>query len=317
MAGSFPKKNSTPSKARTPAPKRNTSLLSFFQKTDTPHGATTRQSRMTQFVTSSRSPSSGRGTPTSQRGNSLGNDSGGLFLEDRKGLASIEKATAKNGRPRSQSPEDIWGEADDVLGPDDSRYNENDSAAKRRKVDSPSPSAEKGQSKSTSKPTKKNNGPFIDESDSEEDDMEAYRDLETIPDNNETLPTSLKTIDDPPQDPPAERVQSPSVRDATRHAENDEFADFDDLEEEELVGEEFREEPWGNEEQEQHIGFGLDAADDLNDLNDYDAPTNESVSSCPICQKSLAGFGDTVSFMFLFILRQYADVEVGALGTCK
>ena len=321
MAGSFPKKNSAPSKARTPAPKRNTSLLSFFQKTDTPHGATTRQSRMTQFVTSSRSPSSGRGTPTSQRGNGLGNDSGGLFLEDRKGLASIEKATAKNVRPRSQSPDDIWGEADDVLGPDDSRYNENDSAAKRRKVDSSSPSAEKAQSKSTSKPdkapkpTKKNNGPFIDESDSE-DDMEAYRDLETIPDNNETLP-ALKTIDDPPQDPPAERVQSPSVRDATRYAENDEFADFDDLEEEELAGEEFREEPWGDEEQGETIGLGLDAADDLNDFNDYDAPTNESVNSCPICQKSLAGYGETVSRIFLLILRQYADVEVGTLGTCK
>lgn len=146
--------------------------------------------------------------------------------------------------------------------------------------------------------------------------MEAYRDLETIPDNNETLP-ALKTIDDPPQDPPAERVQSPSVRDATRYAENDEFADFDDLEEEELVGEEFREEPWGVEEQGETIGLGLDAADDLNDFNDYDAPTNESVNSCPICQKSLAGYGETVSRIFLLILRQYADVEVGTLGTCK
>ncbi|KAJ5183928.1 hypothetical protein N7492_001544 [Penicillium capsulatum] len=298
MVGSYAKKASTPAKARTPATKRNTSILSFFQKTDTPPGASSTQSRMTQFVTSSRSPNSGRGTPTLHLGNRSKTDAaGGLFLEDKKGLPKTDNiaATEKTGRPRSRTPEDIWGEGDDFLDPETPRYNEADSAVKRRKVDSPSGLVENGQSDDAAKPAKRpapaktNNGPFIDESDSE-DDMEAYRDLKDTAEIEQKTPLS---DNDTTTDPPAEREQSPSVRDATSCAENDEFANFDDFEEDELVGEEFREEPWGNGDQRQRNDFEWDGADDLNEQNLYDERPDEGVSACPLCQKLLKGLGET------------------------
>jgi len=80
MAGSNARKVPTPS--RTPSTKRNSSILSFFQKTDNPQGAKSTQLRMSHFLTAS--PSSGR-TPSLQRGDSSKSDTnGGLFLEDKK-----------------------------------------------------------------------------------------------------------------------------------------------------------------------------------------------------------------------------------------
>lgn len=301
MAGSYAKKASTPSKARTPATKRNTSILKFFQKTDTPPGARSTQSRMTQFVTSSRSPSSGRGSPALQRGKSSASDAaGGLFLEDKKGLPKVDSmaaaTTETSGRSRSRTPEDIWGEGDDFLEPDSPRYNETGSAVKRRKVDSASAQAENGRSNSAPKtvtsspPSKANKGPFIDESDSE-DDMEAYQDLkETMPTQHQDLPADDNTM----PDPPAKREQSPSVRDATSYAANDEPANFDDVEEDEPVGEEYPEELWENEDEDQRNGYGSDAADDFDDPNLHDEQIDEGVNTCPICQKSLRGLGEEV-----------------------
>ncbi|KAJ5153618.1 DNA repair metallo-beta-lactamase [Penicillium coprophilum] len=195
MAGSFAKKGATPSKgssgAKQSSIKRNSSILSFFQKTDTPPGATSRQARITQFGTATlRSPSSGRGTPAFQRGNSSRNDPAGeLFLEDKKGLAKIQQTAVTSERERSLTP-DFWGDDGESLKVDDKRYNESDLAVKRRKVDSPGTQVSEKQQpeaelKTTKAPaptkTQKRSGPFIDESDSE-DDMEAYRELpETTP----------------------------------------------------------------------------------------------------------------------------------------
>lgn len=222
-------------------------------------------------------------------------------MEDRKGLPTTEKVAATNetnGRSRSRTPEDIWGEGEDFLEPDtvSPRYNETDSAVKRRKVEPPSAPAEIGQSDTApepakcSAPAKANNGPFIDESDSE-DDMEAYRDLkETTTTEHEVQHSNNYTT----HDPPAEHEQSPSVRDATSYTENDDLANFDDVDEDELVGEEFREELWRNADEEQRNEFELDAGDDFYDPNFYDEQTDEGLSTCPICQKALKGLGETV-----------------------
>lgn len=293
MAGSTARKASTPSKGPSKARSsssatRNKSILNFFQKTDGPAGATSSQSRITQFVTSSRSPSSGGGTPTSQRRNNVGDDTAnGLFLEDKKGLA-VKVET--NDRPRSRTPEDIWG---DVHGfsDDDQRYNENGSSSKRRKVDSPSALLENG---NTSKPAQssapakaKTSGPFIDESDIE-DDMEAYRELDEVsPAPATTTDDPLFALDeDPVRDPPAE--QPPVVREVTSLTDDDEFADFDDLEEDESVGEEFRERPWEDEEEELRLD-----ENDVADLNGTDTTTDAGVT-CPICLEVLAGLSETV-----------------------
>ncbi|KAJ5844758.1 hypothetical protein N7534_008427 [Penicillium rubens] len=311
MAGSYAKKGATPSKGssgtRQSSIKRNSSILSFFQKTDTPPGATSRQARITQFATaSSRSPSSGRGTPTLQRGNSSRNDAaGGLFLEDKEGLAKIEQTAVTSERERSLTP-DFWGDNEDFSKADDKRYNESDTAVKRRRVDSPdSPVSETQQSDAESKTTKapaatpapakvqKRSGPFIDESDSE-DDMEAYRELQestrtTRDVTNETsqMDTIVATRHT------SEPTPQPLVRTATNNADDDEHADFDDIEEEdELIGEEFRNRPWEGEEQEQEIDLEVDPDKYLNDCSGVEDVEGE-VSTCPICQMKLKDLNET------------------------
>lgn len=227
-------------------------------------------------------------------------------MEDKKGLAKVERTAAivdLTERARSQTPEDIWGENEDFMEPDGARYNENGQPSKRRKVDSPDASnneeADDVRKPVKSKPAKKSNsGPFIDESDSE-DDMEAYRELKetspTIPDaihndqspalNDEPSTKSLST--QPPLSPP--------VRDATNDANDDELANFDDIEDgDELVGEEFRDRPWNDQEDEegQRTELGMITPYDSNDSNNFDTES-EGVSTCPICQTALAGFNET------------------------
>jgi DNA cross-link repair 1A protein len=307
MAGSYGKKASTPSKSpaavRQSSVKRNSSILSFFQKTDTPPGATSRQSRITQFATtSSRSPSSGRGTPNLQRVNSSRDTAGGeLFLEDKKGRAIAQVAATTETRARSRSPANIWGENDDddFFNADDPRYNETDSSVKRRKVNSPDAANDRQQSdngpESANPPTSKKptSGPFIDESDSEED-MDAYKDLEDTSPTLEhtTLRERVPINNDTAASERSSAFASPNlVREETSHAGNDEPADFDDLEEDEFVGEEFRERPWEDEEQEVSIDG---VARDSDSCSGIDQGAGEEVAVCPICQVTLPKLDETV-----------------------
>lgn len=323
MAGSYAKKGSTPSKgpssAKQSSTKRNHSILNFFQKTDTPPGATSSQARITQFVASSRSASSGRGTPTLARGNSSKDDTtGGLFLEDKKGFAKIGQAAMTieaNDRARSRTPENIWGEGEDFLEPDHARFHEHGASVKRQKTDSRNGSMEEAQSDSGSKSAKParaealSNGPFIDESDSEED-MEAYQEPEE--------PSSATAItksgpespakNDPPRDSPT--APPPLVREVTNHAVDDEFANFDDLEEE-PVGDEFRERPWEDEEQDLRFDD-----DDINDLNGTDTTPDSSVNACPICQKVLTHLSETVC-TFTRHRPLNTDRQPGSHCTCQ
>lgn len=230
-------------------------------------------------------------------------------MEDKKGLAKTEQTavTAETSdRARSRTPENIWGEGDDP------RFNEQRSSVKRRKVDSPDASIEIGQADLAPKPVKRapgkaaTSGPFIDESDSE-DDMEAYRELE------EPSPGPLNTHggqpplgkDDPASNPPADLP--PLVREVTSHVEDEEFANFDDFEEDEPVGDEFRERPWGNEEQEVRLDDN-----DFDDVNGTDTSTDTSVNACPICQEALTGLSETVRiFTLQWLLHTYSGT-----GTC-
>ncbi|KAG0161694.1 hypothetical protein PDIDSM_5324 [Penicillium digitatum] len=270
MAGSYPKNGTTSSKgssgSRKSSIKRNSSILSFFQKTDTPPGATSRQARITQFATvTSRSPSSGRGTPTSQRGdNSRYDHAGGLFLEDKKGLAN------------------------EFLKSDPNRYNERDTAVKRRKLDSlDSPADETRQpdaeSKTTKAPTpapapaktKKMSGPFIDESDSE-NDMEAYRELhETTPVAKDVTNDTLQRDKIVATERTFEPTPLPLVRAAT-NADDNESTNFDDIE----------------EEDEFQVDLEVDPDKDSNDSSGVEGLEGE-VSTCPICQVMLKDLDET------------------------
>ncbi|OQD88807.1 hypothetical protein PENANT_c003G08537 [Penicillium antarcticum] len=300
MAGSYVKKANTPSKrpsaSKPSSVKRNTSILNFFQKTDTPQGAVSNQARITQFATpSTRSPSSGRGTPTIRGKNYKNDTSEGLFLEDRKGLAKIEQAAlAQTNGVRSPSP-DIWGGDEEFLKDDDQIFT-GESDVKRRKVESPvTESVQLPNAKSNTlkapPPNKIQNrsGPFIDESDSE-DDMQAYRELqETTPATDAKRREAL--LMDQPKIPMAYESNPsppPSVRAATNNADNDEYGNFDNIEDDGLIGvfgEEFRERPWETEEQQNELEA------DAIDWNDYLGPeeTEDGVSLCPICQTALKG----------------------------
>ncbi|KAJ5917217.1 hypothetical protein N7466_010771 [Penicillium verhagenii] len=293
MAGFNTRKAPTPSKA-TPSTKRNSSILSFFQKTDSPQGAKQTQLRMSHFVTSSRSPSSGRTTPSLQRGNTSTSDTNdGLFLEDKKGYARIQQSASqieRKSRARSKTPDDFWGEDDDA------RDNENDAAAKRRKTNEAIDLTTNGEETSETNspklpvPQKTTSGPFIDESDSEyEDDMDAYREMKDEPPAEFNPTSTISPISgDEARDSSAEPEQPPLVRD-TNYTENvDE--NFDEEEEDQFVGEEFRESPWGNEEATLKASL-----DDITDgLSPAEAEGIFGVAdlTCPACQGRLAGLNE-------------------------
>ncbi|CAG8292566.1 unnamed protein product [Penicillium salamii] len=309
MAGPFAKKATTPARAssvqKQSSTKKNTSILSFFQKTDTPPGASSRQPRITQFGTpASRSPSSGRGTPINKRGDLTTSDaSGGLFLEDKKGLAKMQASTEGGKKARSPTP-DIWGDDEDPLKQDHKRNTETGLAAKRRKVDTQSTSSVEAQESDArpittkpSPPTKAQNrsGPFIDDSDSE-DDMEAFRGIE------ETAPATTKAttdesssrnhIADTKHSP--ESTPSPLVRAVTNNADYEEHANFDDIEEDdELIAEELRNRPWEAEEQDHQIDLDIELDNDTNDCSGVEETVEGEVSTCPICQKVLNDLNET------------------------
>ncbi|KAJ5729693.1 DNA cross-link repair protein pso2/snm1 [Penicillium malachiteum] len=307
MAGSNTRKASTPSKApssgKSSSTKRNKSILNFFQKTDSPQGAKSTQLRMSQFVTSSRSPSSGRGTPATNGPRQDTNE--GLFLEDKKALARMHQTPSKReteDRPRSHTPDDIWGEGDDFMGGNDGRYNENESSVKRRKVSSADGSMQNEQPEDETKPVKSSippkkatSGPFIDESDSE-DDLDAYQDIEetTLPSNFNADPLiSRSSNGDATGNPSADAEQPPLVREATNYDDNDEYENFDDYEgEDEFLGDEFREQIPDNENMD---GLPTELCpEDLVLIKEIQAQEDESVNmhiedepACPSCMGPL------------------------------
>lgn len=257
---------------------------------------------MTQFLTQSQSPSSGRSTPALQRGRSLKNDTGdGLFLEDKKGLAKGRQNadTDSNDRVRSATPDDIWEDGNEPQGLGDSRFNEEESSVKRRKVSLPESAKESSETEKPAKPApkKQSNGPFIDESDSE-DDIDAYKELQETSPSAPVQPIQLSPINgDSAGDLPADLEQPPLVREATNHAEDYECTNFDDLEEDELVGEEFREGPWDQEDEngdEQVMKQEWETFDDINDTHEKTTDDDLQVS-CPVCQHNLKGLSEIVS----------------------
>ncbi|GAB1201656.1 hypothetical protein APSETT445_000239 [Aspergillus pseudonomiae] len=288
--------------------KRNSSLLNFFQKADGPPQATSRQSRITQFATKADRPTgNGQGSSSLRReDSSKSNGGGGLFLDDRNGKkpASIDPSTPP--RSRSRTPDDIWGEDDgDLVAPkEEERYNENGSAVKKRKVQSESSSPRTDQVKdevSSTAPapakSRKVSGPFIDESDSEED-MGAFGDLGDEP-AVLTKPEAKKDVtgvdNDRNDDDRTSDVAVPSlVREATSHIEDDELANFDDLEEDDFGGEEglLDQENDDDEEEPEETIFGFDDSNDLPALEECDVDPGGIVAVCPICQIELVGLSD-------------------------
>lgn len=256
MAGTTVKRSTT-----TPAPKKtaqpvrgssavkknnNASILSFFKKADGPPQSQSRQPRLTQF-----------GVTVSRSGVSNGNDNvlrkedsveDALFVEDKnrryKNLVDIrDDVKTKTTSVLAPSAVPIEDPKSEEIESD--RFNESTGSNKKRKLESPVVK-----------------GPFIDESDSEDDDDYSFSD---------TKPIEQSENDNGPP---------PLVRAATSNFETSAVADdFDDIEDD-IEGDDFLERAWIQDER---AAFGLD---------------NDAIDDglvCPICQASLVGQSAAVS----------------------
>lgn len=240
----------------------------------------------------------------SRRGRDEENGTESLFLDDPrfgeksgngKVLVRLDEdgAPVKKRRAGSVSSDDLFGDRDDndldgLRGRSQSPEEEGEGTpVKRQKANLSEVESEKGygpKSSNISAPAKpKQSGPFIDESDSEEEDLGAFGDIEEIPavsdEGNQANRRRHSPVDIPPL-----------VREATSNAEYDEFANFDDLEESEFREEEFLE-PLVDEETEQFPDIGMDGSITTDTPGEN---TVEGVAICPICQTRLVGSTETV-----------------------
>ncbi|KKK16638.1 hypothetical protein ARAM_000509 [Aspergillus rambellii] len=285
---------------------RNTSLLNFFQKADGPPKSTSRQSRITQFTTQGERPNQGSTTPrprvVRREDSSASNGVGGLFLGASRSPMNGDTSTTGGAetRERSRTPDDIWGEESESLRPEkeeqveqeQARFHENGSAVKRRKLDSPSvEGADPKLAKKRAAKSPKASGPFIDESDSENEldafkefqeqsvELDSKEDCSRIEDDRIEI-TRISTADVPPL-----------VREATSHMQDDECSNFDDPGEEEFQEQECSLDALDGEVMTEEGTLDFDANDspaldeDSVDLGD-DAPV------CPVCQGSLGGLSE-------------------------
>lgn len=316
--GSTPSKPAKPSGAKPQSAKRNNTLLNFFQKADGPPQSASRQARITQFTAQGERPGSRVTTPRPRllkRETSSTNGGGeeGLFLGDSKRAKNPVDNGSPRGKERSRTPDDIWGEEDLDNGKsleEGDKYNENGSAVKRRKMDSAQ--ADSSSAEKTAKKARKTSGPFIDESDSEDEGLGVFRDLGNGDDQEQVLEKKdAEELAMPSDGDQTARKRTfaadvpPLVREATSHMQDDEYPDFDDIEGDEAEGEEFfLGASDGDEVRECEATFDPDANDLSTDtLNIDETPT------CPVCQGSLEGVDETVSWVImnraLKKLRQY------------
>ncbi|KAL5002984.1 cytochrome P450-domain-containing protein [Aspergillus recurvatus] len=269
---------------------------------DGPPKSTPKQARITQFTTQGERPGSSVTTPRPRllkREGSLNASGGGeegLFLEDKKGrnLLNIAKQTE---RERSRSP-DIWGERDGdeekegagAAGfPEEGvdRYNERGSAVKRRKIDSVSPCA--GSAKEVVSKVQKVSGPFIDESDNEDEGLEAFRDFRDG-EADVSPGKGVKESEAPSDEDQTARKHDfaadvPSlVREATSHMLDDEYPDFDDLEADGVEGE-------GLDVEDEGVINGETSGFDADDTIAHSVDADEK-PTCPVCQGSLDSFDE-------------------------
>lgn len=216
---------------------------------------------------------------------------------------------------------------EDMLGEEEDRFNESGVASKRRRL-SPSPNVllpvlevqAEEKTRAVSDVSAKRTGPFIDDSDSEEDTTNSKTTDET--EQSESLAQEAEdgnvTIKQEPQeDIDQDKQESDDIREeiaqeypptlsrqGTSYAEQDGFGDFEgmeDFDDEYAEGEEFSERRFAKEQRRLELmARGIDA--DVNDedfqgdfeLDSFeedspDAVAPNGIPACPICSSSLAG----------------------------
>jgi hypothetical protein len=176
------------------------------------------------------------------------------------------------------------------------RFNETGSAVKRQKVESLGAKGDTEGKREAAK-AKKVSGPFIDESDSEDEGLDAFKDpgygeghimsnpTITETDSKETANRSPSSEEETARKRAFAADVPPLVREATSHMQDDDYPDFDEIDGDEEGG---LLDIADEEAMRKHEAFGLDTSADIDDSTD-DTP------ACPVCQGSLKGFDEGVS----------------------
>ena len=280
---------------RSSSKKANLSILNFFQKSDgPPPGDKVTQKRITQFGVVTSSPS--LASPIRESNNNVSRKrtswrtdprrrfdirprdnvegEAGLFLEDRRNEVNNINKTEDRRRSITPDEEMFW---------DEDRFNEIGGSVKRPKVEGPAFGESRTEEPSTVVAKKKQSGPFIDESDDDDDGQDAFRDADQSSMTNGKLTNSELTALD------CSAVAS--LVKATTSDIREEVDDVDDIEDE-LDGEDFEKRLWMDEE--------TRAFEDIDSINANemaafpDINEIEGTPSCPICQINLNGQNDTV-----------------------
>jgi DNA cross-link repair 1A protein len=250
-----------------------------------------------------------------------------LFLEDRGAKTTvILDETDEEDVDSSDETKDVVIDKENA----EERYNENGGSRKRRKVSedvpelacSPPPPAKDDEAAvkalladTVERPSKvsKKTGPFVDDSESEDDAEIPIPPRGTIEASAIPIdPSASKQTKSSPTDNRESHIDTPLPllrREATSYIDGGDFEDFEgleDLEDEDILeGEEYDERRWMKEQQKLEMaGSGFEG--DLEDPDDAPSlfpddqiddetatTTNEdAMPSCPICDSSLGGLGE-------------------------
>lgn len=290
--------------SRKTSTQRNTSILQFFGKAETPPKPSSNQNRITEYIVKSERTNAETSWKRTEKNEAR--DCDGLFVEDARLMQKNEftlKSQGSSGQ-RSQSPDDFWTSIGNPAPAnhdlDDNRYHENGTAIKRVKLDFGSPEMNfiagmKSESNPESNPSEgvpitedsgsvskdpavrtlhegpTYTGPFLIDSDNEHETGSPKRAAVL-----QRSPSFLVPSDWPTKLPDsAQKRESPdSLWGMEKAAEDYEL---------------------GDEDCKDFEGFG-----DLSESHNLEACErildDEDVAFCPICQRKLKGLTDVVSF---------------------
>lgn len=189
-----------------------------------------------------------------------------------------------------------------------SRFDENGVPMKRRKFNSSRHGGSDRDPAAHTKVQSRQSGPFIDESDSEGEDLSSFREFE---DEGPIAPREDNSMTVDAQERRSAVDVPPLVRGVTSDVEDDEYAGFDDAENE-FREEEFLE-PLVDEERQ------LDTGDESNNAFDNIEEEPDGLNVCPICHRDLVGSTERVGLrlyicvMILTVFRRFRCMSIIAL----
>lgn len=243
-----------------------------------------------------------------------GDEEESLFLEDSPVKAGARQPVQVPTPPQEEGSHEESPEEELYMGVQSplSRYNEDIGPVKRRKVDDP-PALSR---RTSSEGTKVRKGPFLDDSDEEDErvpnapskttfKLEDEDDEAAILQIRRTPPTDLRLSNREDDEPPV----PPLKREATSVGQVNEFDGIEDFIEDEFAeeGEEYLERRWMEEQAELELAMEDDEGEVDNEDTGVKKETSEETvtimpqeslsTTCPICGGNTTGMAEQVSSM--------------------